>query len=217
MNKRYSVLLISIILLVAIVIIECFTEDEDKIVSLPVKNVINYEFEDSDTKININLIQIDSKHMGAKNINTEIKNLFELKANEIINDSANYVGTYQLASEYSYLNGILSIKIYEKDSNDEGTSGNIYSVIYDTKNDLELNISSACNLLKLNYNEIINKAKEYSFNKNKYINCEVPYAYINDKGNLELILRSIIQVDKYSFWNNIEIYEVDTTLNNGNK
>lgn len=212
MKKRYSTLIIFLVLLLAIVICEYFIEDEETIEVLPVNVALNYEYSDEDTNISINVFEINSKKKFAKQINKEIRNIFINNANKVINDKANYKGTYKLLSSYNFKDNYLSIKIYEQDSNMENTSGNIYSVIYDYKNDMEIKLSGMCDKLKLDYDKVISNAKDYSYNKNKYVDINIPYVYYNENGNLEVITRSLIQTDKYKFWNNIEIYEVASEL-----
>lgn len=212
MKKRYSTLIIFLVLLLAIGICEYFIEDEETIEVLPVNVALNYEYSDEDTNININVFEINSKKKFAKQINKEIRNIFINNANKVINDKANYKGTYKLLSSYNFKDNYLSIKIYEQDSNMENTSGNIYSVIYDYKNDMEIKLSGMCDKLKLDYDKVISDAKDYSYNKNKYVDINIPYVYYNENGNLEVITRSLIQTDKYKFWNNIEIYEVTSEL-----
>lgn len=208
MKKRYSTLIIFLVLLIAICICEYFIEDEETIEVLPVNVALNYEYNDDNTDINVNVFEINSKKKFAKQINKEIRNMFINNANIIINDKDNYTGTYKLLSSYTFKDNYLSIKIYEQDSNMENTSGNIYSVIYDYKNDMEIKLSSACDILKLDYDQVVNDAKKYSYDRNKYVDINIPYVYLNESGNLEVITRSLIQTDKYKFWNNIEIYEV---------
>lgn len=212
MKKRYSTLIIFLVLLLAIGICEYFIEDEETIEVLPVNVALNYEYSDEDTNININVFEINSKKKFAKQINKEIRNIFINNANKVINDKVNYKGTYKLLSSYNFKDNYLSIKIYEQDSNMENTSGNIYSVIYDYKNDMEIKLSGMCDKLKLDYDKVISDAKDYSYNKNKYVDINIPYIYYNENGNLEVITRSLIQTDKYKFWNNIEIYEVTSEL-----
>ncbi|MCQ2978509.1 MAG: hypothetical protein MJ245_01785 [Clostridia bacterium] len=213
MKKRYSTLLIFLLLLISIFICELFIEDEETIEVLPVNVALNYDYADSDTNVHINLFEINSKKKCAKIINEEIENLFITKAKNVINNKDEYQGTYQLASEYNFDNGYLSIKIYETDSNEKNTSGNIYSVVYDYKNDMQINLSKACDILKLDYKTVTEDAYNYAYNKNKFVNMDDYLIYINDKNQLELICRTLIQVDKYSFWNNIEIYEVSDKEN----
>ena len=72
MKKRYSTLIIFLVLLLAIGICEYFIEDEETIEVLPVNVALNYEYSDEDTNININVFEINSKKKFAKQINKEI-------------------------------------------------------------------------------------------------------------------------------------------------
>lgn len=212
MKKRYSFLIIILVLIVIIAIMECFTEKEETVVELPVSEVVKYDLILDNAEIHINLLEINSKKRVAKMINNEIRDLFEKRATELAsihqNEESTFEGKYVLASEYAINQNLLSLKIYETDSNMKGTAGNIYSVVYDIKNDVELNVSALLEANNLDYNDEIQKAENYIKEKNTTLHVYFPYVYLNSKGNIEIIARSIIQVSKFEYWNNIEIYEI---------
>lgn len=212
MKQRYAFLIIIIVLIITIVIMECFTEKQETVVELPVLETIKYDLISDKAEVHINLLEINSKKRVAKMINNEIRDLFFERANEFANvkegESIDFEGKYVLASEYAINQNILSLKIYETDSNVKGTAGNIFSVVYDIKNDVELNVSAVLEANNLDYKEEIEKAENYIKQKNTTLHVYFPYVYVNSKGNIEIIARSIIQVNKFEYWNNIEIYEI---------
>lgn len=209
MRRRYSFLIITIILLVLIVTLECLKEEEIEQKELPVSLVKSFEYGDADTKIDINLLEINSNKKIAKMINKEIRDLFEDRASDYIENRDIFTGEYSLTTVYNLNKNLLSIKIQEVDSNIANTSGNIYSCIYDIKNDMEFDLSAMLDSYKLKYNKEIEKINSNIREKHDYIFIDYPYVYINDKENLEVIVRSIILNEDNSYLNNLEIYEIE--------
>lgn len=209
MRKRYSIIIVVILLMITIAVLEIFVGHEEAKEELPVKEIVQYYQEEYNSKVSINLLGINYNKKNAKLINKEIENIFLKEIEEIENEGKDYQGSFTIQSDYTLNNALLSIKIYKQDSHEENTSGEIYSVIYDIKNDRELNLTGIVEEAKLDYKEVIKKIEDKVNERDDVVDYSYPYVYLNEKGNLEVILKSVIQVSRYEFWKNIQEVEIE--------
>ncbi|MCQ2748455.1 MAG: hypothetical protein MJ246_00110 [Clostridia bacterium] len=199
MKKRYSFIIILFVLILTIAILEFFMGNEEAKEELPVKEMVQYYQEEYNSKVSVNLLGINYKKKNAKLINKEIENIFKVEIDEIENQGKDYQGSFSIQSDYTLNNAFLSIKIYKQDSNIENSSGEIYSVIYDIKNDRKLDLTGACEELKLEYKDVMKVIEDKVNERDDIVDYSYPYVYINENGNLEVILKSVIQVSRYEF------------------
>lgn len=209
MRKRYTIIAVVILLIITIAVLELFMGNEEAKEIFPVKELAQYYQEEHDSKVSINLLGINYNKKNAKMINKEIEDIFLSEIEEIEEQGTNYQGSYSIQSDYTLNDALLSIKIYKQDSQVENSSGEIYSVVYDIKNDRELKLSAIAEKLKLDYKDILNKIEEKVNERDDVVDYSYPYVFINEKGNLEVILKSLIQVARYDFWKNIQEIEIE--------
>lgn len=215
MQRRYVIFLLVVCLFIFTVVLEKLIGPKDINENLPVKELIKceYEYASKNTKVNIDLLGINSNSYNAKIINKEIMNIF-YNAENISNTLEKYTGNYEVISEYNVINGILSLRIYEiensndKDNDKDNNSGNIYSVCFDLNRNERVTLTEVMNNKNLNYSKEIENAKKVIYKKEKYIYIDFPYFYINKKGNIELVVKTVINTGKNKYINNIEFYEI---------